>query len=240
MSDQTAGIEIVPTCVARSIDELLTTMEKVRAFAPSIHIDVDDGVFTPESSWPFSEKSRVGEFDISKLSGAVFDVHLMVSDAREIGEIFIKASARSVIAHIESFASAGIARDTFKAWHALGAQELGLAILLDTPLQKIEPLLPYCDFIHVLSVATIGSQGASFDRRAIERLETLHQSHPILPLSVDGGVSLDTVEGLVRAGARRLAVGSAIMQAPLPAQEYERIKTVAERVLATIAEDRPL
>ena len=231
MSESASIAEVIPTCVPRSLGELHATVEQVRTFADSIHIDIDDGIFTPESSWPFIQGSRVGEFDTSKLHGGVFDVHLMVSDAREIGENFIKAGARSVIAHIESFIDKHALRDTIAAWRSLGVPRVGLAILLDTHLADLEPSIPFCDFVHVLSVARIGAQGAPFDLRALDRIADLSERHPGVPISVDGGVSAGTIGSLVQAGARRFAIGSAIMQVPNPARAYAEIKSLVENAI---------
>jgi ribulose-phosphate 3-epimerase len=231
--DSSRTIAIIPTCVPASADDVRANIARVSAFADAIHLDIDDGVFTPEPSWPFIENGKeegIGEFDLPK-DNFVIQVHLMVSGGRELhqrGENFIKAGARSIVVHVESI---GGDADVLSAWRSLGAHEIGLAILLDTPLEDLSPLLPYCDFIHVLSVATIGAQGAPFDPRAIDRVKDLRSRFPDFPIQVDGGVSLDTVASLVEAGATRFSVGAAIAAALDRPRAYADLKSAAENAL---------
>lgn len=221
-------IEIIPTCVPQSADDVVRYGSRAGKIAPAIHLDIDDGVFTPEYSWPFLEAGRAGDVDAFALRGVVFDAHLMVSDCRELGRIFINAGARSIIAHAEAH---DMNPKTLRDWEAAGTRAIGIATLIDTDLQSLNPLLPFCDFLHVMSVATIGAQGAAFDPRAIERVRLLHQDHPDLPIEVDGGVSRETIALLVQAGATRFAVGSAIAAAPDSTEAYAELISLARAAL---------
>jgi pentose-5-phosphate-3-epimerase len=228
-------IRIIPTCVPVRAEDVRDAVTAVCAFTDAIHLDINDGILATPCSWPYESAGKQGMeggLDIP-VDNFLMQIHLMVSECREIGEFFINAGAHSVIAHVESLDGTD---DTIAAWRTAGVQEVGLALLLDTPLEKLATLLPSCDFVHVLSVAAIGAQGAPFDTRAIDRIKKLHDDFPLVPISVDGGVSLDNVAALVEAGATRFSVGSAIMQSAHPDEAYARIKSVAE--LAT--KDRPL
>jgi ribulose-phosphate 3-epimerase len=225
-------IEINPTWVPQGPDDLRTAISTAKSLGTSLHIDVNDGLFARPFSWPFVEEGRIGEFDISFLSDAIFCVHLMVSDAREIGEFFINAGAHSIVVHVESLGGdVEAARSLCEVWRARGVHEIGLAILLDTSIGDLNPLLPFFDFVHVLSVATIGAQGAPFDPRALDRIRDLHTRLPDFPIAVDGCVSAANIASLVEAGASRFSVGSAIMRAPDPAAAYTEIKSTAENAL---------
>src|SRR4051812_45992484 len=96
-------VEIIPTCVPHTIEDLRASITFVRSFTDRIHIDIDDGIFVAGTTWPYGTGSREGDFDIKPIHDVIFDVHLMVSDPREIGEQFIRAGARSIIVHCESF-----------------------------------------------------------------------------------------------------------------------------------------
>jgi ribulose-phosphate 3-epimerase len=239
-------IEIIPTCVPQSAAAVRENILKIKGFSSAIHLDIDDGVFTPEASWPFNEIPKKGSesreagtlkraLDTSVVKTGdnfLIQVHLMVSDGRDVGENFIKAGARSIIIHVESAITPLAAfTDTLGAWSMIGVEEIGIGILLGTPLEKLDPLLPFCDFIHVLSVATIGAQGALFDPRAIDLVKEIRTRFPSHPISVDGGVSLDNIASLVKAGATRFCVGSAIAKGADAAQAYETLKTAAKDAL---------
>ncbi len=225
-------IEITPTCVPEHAGDVLQYGGKAGEMGSAIHLDIDDGIFTPEYSWPYiqnvEKEVRAGEIDVNMFRGIKFDVHLMVSDCRAVGENFIHAGARSIIAHVESN---DMNTETLDVWRALGVKEIGLALLIDTPLANLNPLLPLCNFIHVMSVAIIGAQGAPFDDRSLERIRVLHENHPDFPIQVDGGVSRENIAELVEAGARRFAVGSAITTASSPAQAYAELVSLAQAAL---------
>ena len=225
-------IEINPTWVPQGVDDLREAISTAKNLGASLHIDVNDGLFSRPFTWPYVGEGMIGEFDTSFLNGEIFGAHLMVSDAREIGEFFIKAGAHSIVVHVESLdGDVGAARSLCEAWRALGVREIGLAILLDTPTEDLNPLLPFFDFIHVMSVATIGAQGAPFDPRAINRIRELHERLPDFPIADDGGDSAANIASLVRAGATRFSIGSAIMRAADSAGAYAEIKTAAENAL---------
>jgi ribulose-phosphate 3-epimerase len=225
------SIEIIPTIVAQNTEEIQAGIVMSRAFGNVLHIDVDDGIFTPQISWPYEGKGKLGQGNgglDTPVDNFLIQAHLMVSEPREVGEFFASQGAHTLIAHIES---TSLSTDIFDAWRAHGVQEIGLAILLDTAIEDLSPLLPSCDFIHVLSVATIGSQGAPFDPRAITKVEALTARFPSVPISVDGGVSADTIIALVKAGARRFAVGSALSTASNPQASYQELMTLAQSAL---------
>jgi ribulose-phosphate 3-epimerase len=232
MSTSQEKIEIIPTCVPHSDFELQASIRAIRSFAPALHIDVSDGIFTQSPSWPYATKGIVGEFDTSVLNDVIFDAHLMVSDPRELGDSFARAGARSIVGHIESFAgNDALARDTLRSWKTQGAREVGVALLLDTDPEKLRTVVPCCDLIQIMSVATIGAQGASYDARAVDRVMAIRRLYPTVRIVVDGGVSRTTIAPLVQAGARRLAVGSALTKAVNRSLEYAQLKTLAESAL---------
>ena len=225
------SIQIIPTCVAQNTQEIKAAIEISQSLGNALHLDVGDGIFTPHVSWPYEEKGRVGEaldgLDIP-VDNFLIQAHLMVSEPREIGEFFARAGVRTLITHAES---ASLSIDCIHAWRAEGVKEIGLAILLDTPMENLNPLLPSCEFVHVLSVATIGSQGAPFDPRAIDKVAAIAAQYPGMPISVDGGVSSMNIASLVKAGATRLAVGSALKSASNPQEAYQALVVLAQSAL---------
>ena len=233
---------IIPTCVPHNHDDLVAKIEEIRGFSHHIHIDIDDGILTRELSWPYEGEgkwSRSGESVVPldralDKSGDNFlmQLHLMVSEPREIGEFFMRLGASSLILHVESCdGDVDAIRSTVDAWRVRGVREIGLAILLDTPTANLDPLLPSCDFVHVLSVADIGAQGAPFDSRAIDRVKELSVRFPSYPVSVDGGISLTNIASLAHAGASRFSVGSAISTAADPMQAYRQLQEAAQSAL---------
>lgn len=228
---QIKTIEIIPTCVARDTSDLASSIQKIRTFATAVHIDVDDGIFAPHLSWPYTGAGEYVPFDLSVLAGMTSEVHLMVEEPREIGCTFARAGVFRVIGHIEAFPDTEAAHGALDAWKQNGAAEVGLALLMDTPFELVEPLVSVCDVVHLMSIASIGTQGIPYDESAPARVAEFHSRFPDTRISVDGGVSERNIIDLVRAGARSFGVGSAIMRSEHPAEAFEQLKTLAESAL---------
>jgi len=221
-------IEIIPTYVPHDSEDLALGAEKVRTFASNIHIDVDDGIFAPHITWPYVREGVFDPFDLAALAALDVEIHLMVAQPREIGMAFARAGALRILGHVEAFASEDEAHTTLKEWRKEGASEVGLGILLGTPLEVLDHHRYVVDSVHMMSIATIGVQGIPYEPSAPERIRALHERYPDILIGVDGGVSPNNIADLVRAGARRFGVGSAISKSDNPKAAYESIKALAE------------
>lgn len=232
-------IEILPTNTCPpDLAELSKRSEFLAQFAQWVQLDISDGAFTAARSWPYGE----GQWDEleSMADGAVelpsapplrYETHLMVEEPRELGQRLAEAGIVRIIGHVEAFADDKEILTALDSWRSAGAGEVGLAILLDTPLPVLLPMIGACDVVQVMSIATLGAQGAPYDARAIARIKELHTQYPELVIEVDGGVSEKNIAELTRAGATRFGVGSAITKAENPKAAYEHLKAIAESVL---------
>ncbi len=222
------AIEIIPTCVPRAAEDLAECARAIRPFSTAIHIDVTDGLFAPSHTWPYTKHGVFGTFDLAGAHGLVKEIHLMVEEPRTIGIQFARAGALRILGHVEAFPTADDAHGALDAWRRAGAREVGLGILMETPFEVLEHHLLAVDVIHMMSIARIGTQGIPYDTRAPERIAEFHERYPEILISVDGGVSESNIEDLVRAGARRFGVGSALSKAPDPKAAFVKLKTLAE------------
>ncbi|MBV9159090.1 MAG: hypothetical protein JO019_00655 [Candidatus Kaiserbacteria bacterium] len=228
---------IIPTNTCPpDLAELERRTKEFADFSPGVQLDVADGRFAPVVSWPYhygqmAELSALyaGGRPLPESDKTLYEIHLMVEDPLEVGVQFARAGASRIIPHIEAFAEPADARGAFERYRAAGAREVGLALLIDTPLESIESVVDQCDVVQLMSIAKIGAQGQPFDERALARVEELHALYPDLLVAVDGGISEANVELLVRAGANRLCVGSAISKAPNMALAYEKMLDRAMR-----------
>ena len=220
--------EIIPTNTCPStLDELKRSSEFIAKFAPWGQLDISDGKFTPVRSLPYGEGQWTELEGFSFSDHPKYEVHLMVQQPREIGTLLAKAGAKRILGHVETFSDPQEILGTLAEWKAAGA-ESGVALLFDTPLSFFEPVIPSCDVVQVMSIATLGRQGAPYEPRAVERVGELHTKYPHLTIEVDGGVSEKNIVDLVRAGARRFGVGSAIMKAEDPSAAYRRLCELAQ------------
>lgn len=215
--------EIIPAIIPEDFYDLQGKMSLVAGLAPLVQIDVLDGKFTPEASWPYNVEEDKNFLDIVRGEKGFpywekidFEVDLMVEDPFTFWEDWFNAGAKRIIFHIESKTNWETIIAEFKK-HSVEKDlpfytELGFAINIDTPLEKLLPVIAHADFIQCMGIARIGFQGEPFDERVIEKIKEIKKHYPEMIVSVDGGVSLENAQALIEAGATRLVSGSAIFE----------------------------
>lgn len=216
-------IEIIPTCVPQSLEDSVQIAERVSAFSPALHIDVNDGIFAMPQTWPHDLTQP------TMLPPIETHVHAMVQDVTAYGAFFAHAGVHTLIVHGECMPS----RDDIDTWKRAGITECGTAFLLGTPIEhvieQIAVLRP--DIVLLMSVATIGAQGAPFDERIYDRIRAVRAAYPDSVIAVDGGVSERNIIQLIESGATRLYVGAAIMRTDDPAASYAHLKALAKSAI---------
>lgn len=224
----------------RSFSELREYMSELVGLVPVAQFDVMDGKFVPETSWPYASDGlgtsevpstagnsyeafeRIAEERelMPEWMEIDFEADLMIARPEKEVEKWLQAGARRIIIHIESVsgdvlpAILSVVHDYMRQEQELDGfhtpTEIGLAINIDTPNQKLLPWIRDISFVQCMGIAQIGYQGQPFDARVLNKIHDLRERAPDVTISVDGGVNAATAPQLVRAGANRLVSGSAI------------------------------
>lgn len=220
-------MEIIPAILAKDFAELESTMERVKGLVPLVQIDVSDGKFTPEATWPYRKQDDNFNAIVEEKKGFPyweeldFEVHLMVEKPEDAALSWVTAGATRIIAHIET-------GEHFKKFIEITKElvEIGVAINLDTPFENIAPFIDDVDIIQCMGIKRVGFQGEAFDPIVIETVRELRLRYGGKPISVDGGVNLDNAGALLDSGANRLVVGSAILKSDDVKGMIEQFKSV--------------
>ena len=210
---------IIPAIMPKSFEHLEAEMTRFIGIVPLVQIDVMDGKFVPSRSWPYGKdldrqflKIVNQEIGFPLWEELDTEIDLMVSNPAEAADQWIATGAARIIVHYESAAPVVIA-SVLSSIKEKGI-ESGLAVGLETPIGDIELFYEKnqekIDLIQCMGIAKIGYQGEPFDERVLNRIAKLRAAYPHLMISVDGGVSDDTVEDLFEAGVSRLVAGSAL------------------------------
>ena len=218
-------IEIVPTIVPDSLEDIRRMRERYAGFLTALHVDTADGMFAPNTTWMPEVDEKLPDAE-----SIWYVAHLMVKSPRAVGLAFLAAGARGLEAHAEAFSSPEDGLATFAAWRAAGAQKVAIALLFQTPLEAVEPYLGVCDYVRLMTIARIGKQGIPFEEASITRISEFHMWYSEMPIAVDGGVSEKNIQMLARAGATSFAVGGVIAKSPDPARTYQQLLSLANRV----------
>lgn len=247
-------IEIIPAFMPRTFEELREQMERFVGLVETVQIDVMDGVFVGNRSWPYgsthstnsgqagspqdSEDKNVlrdlveGGDTIPFWEDIDFEADLMIANPEQEIANWISYGASRVIVHIESVTDMDFiiaeVKDSLNGKQLDGEEErrieIGIALNIDTPNKTIEPWIYAVDFIQCMGIAKIGFQGQPFDERVISKIEDLRELNPDVTISVDGGVNFESASKLVAAGATRLVSGSTILESDDPISTIERLK----------------
>ena len=207
-------IEIIPAIMPKTYDDLAEKMGLFAGVVSLIQVDVTDGKFTSNRTWPYNARDEhfaqimVEGEGMPEWELLDFEADLMVENPEDAAGKWVAAGARRIVVHIEGVSDFEAIRNAVPQ----DVVELGLALNPATPLSSVEPFLDQVDFVQCMGIANIGFQGEVFDERVLEHIRALRALRPELPISVDGGVNFETARTLVDAGAMRLVSGSAILK----------------------------
>ena len=198
--------------------------------ADIVHFDVMDNHYVPNLT--------IGPLvceAIRPVTDAVIDVHLMVEPVDRIIPDFAKAGANIISFHPE--ASNHIDR-TIGLIKEQGCKA-GLVFNPATPLYYLDHVLDKLDLILIMSVNP-GFGGQKFIPEALNKLRAVRKridaSGRNIMLEIDGGVKVDNIAEIARAGADTFVAGSAIYQAgkDTDPHRYDSIVTAFRAELAKV------
>ncbi len=206
---------IIPAIVPYNLDELERKVAVAETFSPWVHLDVADGHFAPEITWQEPD-------DLETIEGKIkIQVHLMTEEPQQTIALWKKVADRIII-HAEAVAND--LEEVVESFNGHPAM-LGLALKLETPVEVLSPYLSRLKFVHLMSIATIGHQGETFNEMVLSKIKALHEQKPDLVISVDGGLNKETIPLASAAGASEFIVGSAIWSNPDPAQAFHNLNS---------------
>ncbi len=211
-------LTIVPAIIPLSIEDLKNHLALLKDVTHSVQVDIVDGKFVPFTSWPHKD-----ETDVQTLASIAetyeIEVDLMIESPEECVDEYVRAGIKAAVIHLESTNNM---KEIIDILHAGGVQA-GLSLLNDTPLEALDPFLSEIDYVQLMGIRDIGSQGQPFDERVLDRITSLCLGYPKLPISIDGGVNKDTIMRLKKAGATRFVSGSAIFGEHEPDKAYRSL-----------------
>ena len=202
-------VEILPSLLAADFARLGEEITRVEhAGVTMLHVDVMDGHFVPNLSMgPPVVKS------LRKVTKAHLDVHLMITDPDRFAAAFVEAGADSVSVHQEACPHLDRSLRLIQSEGALAGVVLNPA----TPVSTLDEVLEFVDFVLVMSVNP-GFGGQRFLPRSLEKIRQLAERRERFgygfKIEIDGGVVLENVAEIARAGAEWLVAGSSVFGAP--------------------------
>jgi ribulose-phosphate 3-epimerase len=223
-------IELAPSILSADFSRL---GEQVRAAgeggASVIHVDIMDGHFVPNLT--------IGPPVVRSLRKATklpLDCHLMIENPDEYVPAFAEAGADWISVHQEACRHLNRTLNLIKSHDCLA----GVVINPATPVGTLSEVLDIVDYVLVMSVNP-GFGAQKFIPSTVHKMRHLAEIRGERRLNyrieVDGGVALDTVADVVRAGAEILVAGNAVFGSGGPTKNaQELLKAATEAALQRV------
>ena len=199
-------IELAPSILSADFANLAAhAKQALEGGGTLLHVDIMDGHFVPNIT--------IGPPVVASLRKAlpdvIFDCHLMIENPDEFIPEFAKAGATWISVHQE----ACIHLD--RTLHHIADHGCKPGVVLN-PATPVETLTEVLDLVHHVLVMSVnpGFGGQRFIRNSLNKMKQLvrmrDERRLDFRIEVDGGVALDTVTDIVRAGAELLVAGNAV------------------------------
>lgn len=210
-------IKIAPSILAADFARLGKEVEAAaQGGADYIHVDVMDGDFVP----PITFGAQMIEAIKPYAGNVPLVAHMMVTEPGRHVRHIADAGASIIVVHAEACADLA---GTLAGVRETGAKA-GVGVRPETP---IDPILPFLDEIAIALLMTVspGYGGQPYipevESKITEMRRIIDERGVDVEIEVDGGINENTVEQVVRAGARLLVAGTGV---------YGRPESVAERI----------
>jgi ribulose-phosphate 3-epimerase len=224
-----AKIELAPSILSANFAQLgVDAKAALDAGGSVLHVDVMDGHFVPNITIgpPVVKSLR------KALPDAIFDCHLMIENPDDLIPAFAEAGATWISVHQEACVHLD------RTLHLIAAHgcKPGVVINPATPVEMLDEVLEIVHHVLVMSVNP-GFGGQEFIRGSLRKMEALAKTRTVRGLDfrieVDGGVALDTIADVVRAGAELLVAGHAVFGGGNIAENVKKLLQAAKGAKAT-------
>ena len=199
--------KIAPSILSADFSRLGDEVRAIeKAGADLIHVDVMDGHFVPNIT--------IGPLvvqGLKKLTSLPLDVHLMIENPERYIEVFAQSGSDWITIHAEVCPNL---KGMIKKIRKLNVRP-GIVLKPTTPIKTLFPVLDDLDLVLIMSVNP-GFGGQSFIPSTLKKIERLKkiidQNHSLLEIEVDGGVKIENIREVSRAGADIFVLGTGIFK----------------------------
>jgi ribulose-phosphate 3-epimerase len=220
-------VEIVPSILSADFARLGEDIGRVEAAGISmLHLDVMDGHFVPNLTIgpPVVQSIR-------RITRLILDVHLMITDPDKYAPIFIEAGADQVLVHQEVCPHLD---RTLRMIQSEGARA-GVVLNPSTPVAMLMDVIEAADYVLIMSVNP-GFGGQKFIPNSLRKVRTLDSTRRELglqlPIEIDGGVTVENIGDVARAGVDWIVTGASVFHSDDPGATVRRMQQIARDATA--------
>jgi ribulose-phosphate 3-epimerase len=204
-------LEIIPGVLEQDWDAIEKKIKLVKPFTKTVHIDLLDGKFAPNTTWMDPQPFKRYTDDL------LFEVHLMVENPLQYLKPFADAGFKRFIGQIEHMPD-------IEAFIAQGELlgEVGLALDTQTSVDKITVSYEDLDFLFIMTVKA-GFSKQAFLPGMLEKVKQIRKKSAFIPIEIDGGVSDAIILQAKEAGATRFVSTGFLFGENNPHEQYKKL-----------------
>lgn len=204
--------DFLPGILEKEWSAIEKKLEIVAPFAKSIHVDLLDGNFAPNTS--FLDPKPFEKYKDTFL----LELHMMVDEPSDYLDEWAKAGFKRFIGHVEHMTD----QNAFVA-KAQQLGEVGLALDAKTSLSAIK--VPFIDLDTIL-VMTVnaGFSGQAFMPECLDKVREIKKRDFTEIIEIDGGINDTVLQHALSAGATRFVATSFLFSSDTPHKQYEAIE----------------
>ena len=209
-------VQIIPAILSNTEEQFKNDITKVASSQALVggwvHIDFADNKFV---------QNKTINTDVISKFPANFqkEAHLMVTHPLEWIDKLVEANFKRVIFHIECNDDI----DEVINYAKSKGLEVGLAIKIETPIEKLEPFISKIDMVLVMSIKA-GFQGQLFITDSLQKIRDINSKWDV-KIGVDGAVKDKNIKPLIESGAEHLIVGSFLLKGNID-ENLERLREI--------------
>lgn len=205
-------VEIIPGILEKEWSEIEKKIQLVLPFAETIHIDVIDGKFAPNSTWmdpaPFAKYAK----------SVKFEVHLLTDNPMQYIQAFADAGFVRFVGQIEKMPD----QTAFVAAGQLWG-EVGLALDGPTPIEQITVDVEDLDVVQLYTGEKAGFSHGILLPEKLEKAKALRAQDPFLPIEIDGGVNDVNIQLAKESGVTRFVTTGFLFGGNVE-EQYKKLK----------------
>lgn len=204
--------KVVPAILTNDTKDFEKKLKILERLSKLIQIDIMDGKFIPHKSINLAKILKIP-------TKAFFEVHLMAKEPLSYLELLKNKKIKRAIFHFEATDKPVVTAAYFK----INKIKSGLAVNPNTDLKRVLKISDAFNYVLLMSVHP-GRQGQKFIPKTLEKIKLIRKRNKKIKIFVDGGVNIYNVRKIKDAGADGVIVGSGILKAKDPKQEFQKIK----------------
>lgn len=207
--------EIIPGILEKDWSEIEKKIELVKPFAKTIHIDIIDGKFAPNTT--FLDPKPFEKYSLPSSGQALFfELHMMVVEPINYLKPWAEAGFKRFLGHVEKMSNQA---EFVAQGQMLG--EVGLAVDGETPLHEIGVSIDDLDALVIMAIKA-GFSGQAFSKEYVKKIEVLKDTTWI-PIEIDGGINDKTIVEAASFGATRFISNSFLFKSKNPQDQYNTL-----------------